>query len=117
MAVAGLSRGRVHLLSWNRVRRGNRSGQRPRFLARWITDILLHGSGSVDATFVSTAWNAVASGNDDELAQISEYAEAYRGTAEMALESRAQGRAFLDAVSARLAASEVRRVDTGAGDR
>ena len=28
-------------------------------LTRWVTDILLHGSGGVDATFVSGAWGAV----------------------------------------------------------
>lgn len=67
-------------------------------LARWVTDILLHGSGSVDATFVGAAWKAVTTSDDGELARISDYAEAYRGTAEMALESRAQGRAFLEAV-------------------
>lgn len=67
-------------------------------LTHWVTDILLHGSGGVDATFAGAAWAAVTAGADGELAQISEYAEAYRGTAEMALESRAQGRAFLDAV-------------------
>jgi len=67
-------------------------------LARWITGILIHGSGSVDAIFAAAAWGAVTGGDEGELARLSEYAEAYRGTAEMALESRAQGRAFLDAV-------------------
>lgn len=67
-------------------------------LARWITDILLHGSGGIDATFAGAAWVAVSSNDNGELARISKYAETYRGTAEMALESRAQGRAFLDAV-------------------
>lgn len=67
-------------------------------LTLWVNDILLHGSGGVDATFAGAAWGAVTAGADGDLTRISEYAEAYRGTAEMALESRAQGRAFLDAV-------------------
>lgn len=67
-------------------------------LTRWVSDILLHGSGGVDATFVSVAWGAAAAHLADELTQIAEYANAFRGTAEMARESRAQGRAFLDAV-------------------
>ncbi len=67
-------------------------------LTRWVTGILLHGSGGVDATFAGAAWNAVATGDGEVLARVAEYAEVFRGTAEMALESRAQGRAFLDAV-------------------
>ncbi len=67
-------------------------------LAEWVSGILLHGSGGVDATLAGLAWEAVATDDDGELARIAEYAEAFRGTAEMALESMAQGRAFLDAV-------------------
>lgn len=67
-------------------------------LTRWVTGILLHGSGAVDATFAGAAWRAVVAADGGELAQIAEYAGVFRGTAEMALESRAQGRAFLDAV-------------------
>lgn len=67
-------------------------------LARWVTDILLHGAGGVDATFVACAWTAVSDDDAEELARVTEYSEVFRGTAEMALESMAQGRAFLDAV-------------------
>ncbi len=67
-------------------------------LTRWISAILLHGSGGVDATFVSLAWEAIDTDSDDAVARVAEYADVFRGTAETALESRAQGRAFLDAV-------------------
>lgn len=67
-------------------------------LTGWVSDILLRGSGGVDATFVGLAWEAVNTDDDNELARATEYADAFRGTAEMALESQAQGRAFLNAV-------------------
>lgn len=67
-------------------------------LTRWVTGILLHGSGGVDATFAGAAWKAASTGDGEELARVAEYAEVFRGTAEIALESRAQGRAFLDAI-------------------
>lgn len=69
-------------------------------LERWIGAIVRHGTGRLDAVFLSAAWHAVRAGNDGRLKQVAEHATAYRGTAELALESTAQGRAFLDAVDA-----------------
>jgi len=67
-------------------------------LSRWIAGILLYGSGRVDGVFVGAAWSAVTAGNADALAWVAERAEVFRGTAETAVESLAQGKAFLDAV-------------------
>jgi urease accessory protein len=67
-------------------------------LRGWIGDILLHGSGRVDGALVGAAWSAVAADDADALARVSEIAEVFRGTAETAVESLAQGKAFLDAV-------------------
>jgi urease accessory protein len=67
-------------------------------LGRWIADILLHGSGWTDGAFVAAAWSAVDADDADALARVSEIAEVFRGSAETAVESLAQGKAFLDAV-------------------
>jgi urease accessory protein len=67
-------------------------------LRGWIGDILLYGSGRVDAGFLGAAWSAAAADDADALARVAERAEAFRGTAETAMESLAQGKAFLDAV-------------------
>lgn len=67
-------------------------------LSQWIAEILLRGSGRVDGMFVTAAWSAVALDDAEALARVSEIAEVFRGTAETAMESLAQGKAFLDAV-------------------
>ena len=67
-------------------------------LSQWIAEILLRGSGRVDGMFVTAAWSAVALDDAEALARVSEVAEVFRGTAETATESVAQGKAFLDAV-------------------
>lgn len=62
----------------------------------WITGILADGVGRSDATLFAFAWRAARSGDGAALTAVAELAEAMRATSEMALESRAQGRAFLD---------------------
>jgi urease accessory protein len=69
-------------------------------LRAWIDGILRHGSGRTDAILLSEAWRAEHDGDDDRLAEVLAWGEAFRGTAELALESGAQGRAFLSAVAA-----------------
>lgn len=64
-------------------------------LAAWIEGALLHGAGRVDGQLFALAWGAVERGDDDLLAWAVERADAMRGSAEMALESTAQGDAFL----------------------
>ena len=67
-------------------------------LVAWLSTILEHGAGRVDATLLVAAWRAAADGDAAALATVAEWAAALRGTAETALESAAQGRAFLDTV-------------------
>jgi len=65
-------------------------------LRHWIDGIIRYGAGRVDADLFRDAWQAEAGAGD--LAATVELANAMRGSKEMALESTAQGTAFLDAV-------------------
>ncbi len=69
-------------------------------LRDWIAALLGHGSGGIDASLVAASWRAETAGNDDRLAELATLADAWRATAETALESRAQGHAFLTAIAA-----------------
>ena len=69
-------------------------------LRAWIESILRHGSGRADAILLGEAWRAERDRDDERLGEVLAWGEAFRGTAELALESSAQGRAFLDAVRA-----------------
>lgn len=66
----------------------------------WVAAMLRVGQGRVDADFFRDAYAAMRAGDDDDLVAIAELADAMRGTAELALESAAQGEAFLTAVRA-----------------
>ena len=57
----------------------------------WIATILTAGSGFADLVFVAAAWDS----EPERLPSINEFALAFQGTAEIRLESTAQGRAFL----------------------
>lgn len=61
----------------------------------WIADIAEHGGGFADGVFLIGALRAAASGNEAELAELAEFAAAFVTTPELALESQAQGRAFM----------------------
>lgn len=78
-------------------------------LTEWIEAILLHGAGRIDASLFRFAWEAVRDGDEAAFAAAAERAAVMRGTAETALESRAQGRAFLDTVAAAWPAPVLRR--------
>jgi len=67
-------------------------------LAEWIEGLVLFGSGRVDAGLFRAAWTAVDDDDKAALAEVTDWANALRGTPEMALESRSQGRAFLETV-------------------
>lgn len=69
-------------------------------LAQWIEGILGFGGGRIDADLFCAAWAAVDGGDAAALADVVAWADARRGSAETALESRSQGRAFLDTVRA-----------------
>jgi urease accessory protein len=64
-------------------------------LERWITAILTHGGGRIDADILRDAYRAAAAGDFAALAGVNRRGLAYRGTNELALETGAQGRAFL----------------------
>lgn len=59
----------------------------------WIADALTHGGGFTDAVLLV---HAHAAPTPDYLAEVAELAAALPATEELALESRAQGRAFLE---------------------
>lgn len=69
-------------------------------LERWIGDILARGAGRCDGILLAHAWRAVAGGDEAGLQAVADLAEAFRGTAELALESSAGGRAFTAAMHA-----------------
>lgn len=65
-------------------------------LIHWIDGILVFGTGRVDAALFRAAHEAIRDCDDARLAWAVEQGDARRGTAELALESAAQGRAFLE---------------------
>lgn len=67
-------------------------------LTTWIDGILRFGAGRVDGMLLLAAHRAAGAGNIAELLVVARRAAALRGTAELALEATAQGRAFLKAV-------------------
>lgn len=65
-------------------------------LSGWVGGVVVHGAGRTDADLFREAHQAVAEGDRARFERAAEWADALRGTAEMALESANQGRAFLD---------------------
>lgn len=64
-------------------------------LETWIAAIVADGSGRVDADLLCQAYRAAAAGDAAALAAANRRGLAYRGSAELALESAQQGAAFL----------------------
>src|SRR5271169_6103322 len=64
-------------------------------LQAWIAAVVVIGGGRVDADILLDAHRAAASGDLAALTAVSRRGLAYRPTAELALESAAQGEAFL----------------------
>jgi urease accessory protein len=64
-------------------------------LTQWIEAVLEQGAGRIDAALFVAAWRAADSGDDAALETAAELATAWRSTAETALESAAQGAAFV----------------------
>ena len=69
-------------------------------LEAWIAEILCRGAGLIDAGLLAAAWRAAQGEDRRALLAVAERAQAWRSTAETALESEAQGAAFLAAVAA-----------------
>lgn len=62
---------------------------------QWIARILAHGGVRVDSALLLAAHDHVSAGDRAGLRSVIELGNAWRGTAETALESRAQGQAFI----------------------
>ena len=64
-------------------------------LVAWLETVLQDGTGRVDGALFAAAWRAADAGDWPVFDTIAERAAAWRGTSEMALESRQQGGSFL----------------------
>lgn len=69
-------------------------------LADWVGSVIIRGAGRIDADLFRLAYAAAARGDAEALAWATERAAVMKSTAETALESSAQGRAFLNTVRA-----------------
>lgn len=68
--------------------------------ASWIAFIVEYGSGRMDADLFVAAYLAAEENDTAKFVATASWADALKGTAELGLESRAQGQAFFDAVLA-----------------
>jgi urease accessory protein len=64
-------------------------------LIAWMETVLQAGTGRVDSALFAAAWRAAEAQDWPAFDAIAERAAAWRGTSEMALESRQQGGSFL----------------------
>ncbi len=64
-------------------------------LVGWLDSVLRRGTGAVDGALFAAGWRAASTGDWPSFDAVAERAAAWRGTAEMALESRQQGGSFL----------------------
>ena len=69
-------------------------------LGDWLAAMLSDGSGFCDGIFVCHAYRAVEVADDHTLREVAELAAAFVPSRERQLETMAQGRAFIDTVSA-----------------
>jgi urease accessory protein len=69
-------------------------------LVAYATTVVTRGAGWLDAALLVLAYRAVDTGDAAALRDVAERAAAMRGSAELALESRVQGHAFLATVRA-----------------
>jgi urease accessory protein len=64
-------------------------------LVAWLESVLRQGTGAVDGALFAAAWRLADAGDWPAFDDLAERAAAWRGTSEMALESRQQGGSFL----------------------
>jgi urease accessory protein len=64
-------------------------------LVAWLESVLRQGTGAVDGALFVAAWRLADTGDWPAFDAVAERAAAWRGTSEMALESRQQGGSFL----------------------
>ena len=70
-----------------------------RSLIVWLQSVLHDGTGRIDGALFAAAWRAADTKDWTTLDAIAERAAAWRGTSEMALETRQQGASFLGITS------------------
>ena len=68
-------------------------------LTAWLSEILRHGAGRSDAILLAHAFRAATEGRARDLREIAELAYALQPSKERRLESGAQGRAFVTAIT------------------
>jgi len=64
-------------------------------LVQWVTAAVETGAGRIGGALLAEAWRAAVEGDKDRLEETAALAAAWRNTSETALESEAQGAAFL----------------------
>ena len=64
-------------------------------LVAWLDSVLRRGTGAVDGALFAAGWRAACKADWSTFDAVAERAAAWRGTSEMALESRQQGGSFL----------------------
>ena len=69
-------------------------------LESWLTDMFRFGTGAVDSAFFCLAYGAAARDDRAAMADCLDWSDALRPTAELGLESAAQGGAFLNTMRA-----------------
>ncbi|MEZ5934024.1 MAG: urease accessory protein UreF [Alphaproteobacteria bacterium] len=79
-------------------------------LTTWLTDIVEEGAGRNDAIFLRAAYEASLADDDQALSKVADLAAAFQPSAELLLETTAQGRAFLDTTSAAWPAATLERL-------
>ena len=83
-------------------------------VSAWVSTVLLQGTGRVDGVLFREAYSAVAGANWDHLDHVIELGNAFQATSEFALETRAQGNAFVTATLAAWPADALTRIEDGA---
>ena len=81
-------------------------------LQNWIEGVLTYGAGCKDGILFSETWKAASEKNDVRLLELSEMARAFQPTAEMEIESHAQGNAFIDAICAAWPSNQLNRISS-----
>jgi len=79
----------------------------------WVATVLLQGTGRVDGVLFREAYSAAGAANWDHLDEIVDLGNAFQATSEFALETRAQGNAFIKATLAAWPADAMTRIEAG----
>jgi urease accessory protein len=78
-------------------------------LVEWLMAVLQHGAGRNDAILLATAYRASQTGQDRDLDETNDLALALAPSRELRLETRQQGRSFLDAALAAWPSTDLAR--------